>query len=50
MREIAPKKKQENYLILTNQKEESHINITPPLTTKIIGCKNHISLISPIII
>jgi exonuclease III len=29
-----------------NHKEDSHINISPPLTTKITGKNNHFSLIS----
>jgi hypothetical protein len=33
-------------LLSTNPKEDSNRNITPPLTTKIIGSNNHFSLIS----
>jgi hypothetical protein len=33
-------------LLLTNPKEDSHINIMVPLTTKITGNNNHFSLIS----
>jgi hypothetical protein len=40
------KKKQENNFLLTNQKEDSHKNITPHLTTKITRSNNHFSLIS----
>jgi hypothetical protein len=39
-------KKQERNLLLTNQKEDCHINIIPPLKTKIIRSNNHLSLIS----
>jgi len=33
-------------VISTNPKEDSHTNITPALTTKIMGNNNHCSLIS----
>jgi hypothetical protein len=33
---VQPRKKQESNLLSTNPKEDSHINIIPPLTTKII--------------
>jgi hypothetical protein len=46
MRETTPWKKQESNLFSTNPKEDSHTHIIPPLTTKIIGSNNHISLIS----
>ena len=39
-------KKQESNLLSTNPKEDSHTNIIPPLTTKIIGSNNHFSLMS----
>ena len=45
-KESTPQKKQENNLISTKPKEDSHTNIIPPLTTKIIGSNNHFSLIS----
>jgi hypothetical protein len=45
-RETIQKKYQDNNLLLTNQKEDSHINITLPLTTKITGSNNHFSLTS----
>jgi hypothetical protein len=32
-------------LLLSNQKEDSHVNIIPPLVTKITGSNNHFSLI-----
>jgi hypothetical protein len=38
-------KKQESN-ISTNPKEDSHTNITPPLTTNITGSNNHFSLVS----
>jgi hypothetical protein len=38
-------KKQESNLS-TNSKEDSHINIIPPLTTKITGSNTHFFLIS----
>jgi hypothetical protein len=44
-KEATTQKKQENTL-LTNLKEDSHINIILPLTTKITGSNNHLSLIS----
>jgi exonuclease III len=44
-REITPLKKQDSNLP-TNPKEDSHRNIIPPLTTKIIGSNNHFSLVS----
>ena len=43
--ELQPRKKQESNHS-TNPKEDSHTNIIPPLTTKIIGSSNHYSLIS----
>jgi hypothetical protein len=43
---LHPEKKQVNNLLISNQKEENHINIIPPLITKIIGTNNHWSLIS----
>jgi hypothetical protein len=42
---LGEKKKQESNLS-TNPKEDSHANITLPLTTKITGSNNHFSLIS----
>jgi hypothetical protein len=44
-RQTTPKKKQECNLLSTNPNEDSHTNIIPPLTTKIIGGNNHYSLI-----
>ena len=44
-RETTSQKKQESNLS-TNPKEDSHINLIPPLTTKITGSNNHFSLIS----
>jgi len=44
-RETMPYKKEESNLLAPHQKEESHTNIIPPLTTKITG-NNHYSLIS----
>ena len=44
-RETTAKKKQEINLLTTNPKEENHISIIPPLTTKITGSNNHWSLI-----
>jgi hypothetical protein len=44
-RETTSQKKQESNLS-TNPKEDSHINIIPPLTTKITESNNHFSLIS----
>jgi len=35
--ETTPTKKQEIKLLLRNRKENSHINITAPLTTQITG-------------
>jgi hypothetical protein len=45
-RETIPLKRQENNHISTNPKEDSHINIILPLTTKITGSNNHYFLIS----
>jgi hypothetical protein len=42
-RKTTQKQKQENNL-LTNPKEDSHINIIPPLTTNITKSNNHFSL------
>jgi len=42
----TPKKTQEINYLITNSKEESHIHIVPPPTTKITGTNNHWSLIS----
>jgi hypothetical protein len=44
-RETTPKEKQEINLS-TNLKEDSHTNLLPLLTTKIIGSNNHWSLLS----
>ena len=44
-RETTPQNKQESNLS-TNPKEDSHINIIPPLTTKITGSNDHFFLIS----
>jgi hypothetical protein len=43
---IHPRKRQENNLLTTNPKEDSHTTMIPPLTTKITGSNNHFSLIS----
>jgi hypothetical protein len=43
------RKRQENNLVLTNQKEVSHKNTILPLTTEITGSSNHFSLKSLII-
>jgi hypothetical protein len=43
--QLHPRKKQESNLS-TNLKEDSHINIIPPLTTKITRSNNHCSIIS----
>jgi hypothetical protein len=40
------KKRQESNLLSTNPKEDSHIIIISPLTTKITGSSNHYSLTS----
>ena len=45
-KEITPQQKQENNILLTNQKEDSYINTIPHATTKIIENNNHFSLIS----
>jgi hypothetical protein len=45
-RKATPEKKQENNLLLKNQKEDRKINMIPLLTAKITGSNKHFSLIS----
>jgi hypothetical protein len=43
---LHPRKSKKVIIFQQTQKEGSHINIIPPLTTKITGSNNHYSLIS----